>query len=213
MTTDNNRLTKNAWFDWASEIQSIGQNGLTFAQSDYDKERYEKLVKIASQMMASISHLPATQILELFVSQAGYATPKVDVRGAVFRGNSVLLVKESQDHCWTLPGGWADRDYSAAYCMQKEIAEESGYEVKVQKLVALYDKWKHPHPRQWPHTYKCFFLCDITGGEPRTSIETLAVDFFPIDKLPELSLPRVTASQIKRCYQHYLDPSLPTDFD
>ncbi len=211
--TVNNQLTENTLFAWASEIQSIGQNGLTFAQSEYDKQRYHQLLEIASHMMSSLSELPAQKILDLFVSQSGYATPKVDVRGAVFQGQSVLLVKESQDHCWTLPGGWADRDYSAAFCMQKEVKEESGYEVRVQKLVALYDKWKHPHPRQWPHTYKCFFLCEITGGEPTTSIETLAVDFFPIDKLPTLSLPRVTASQIERCYEHYLDPSLPTDFD
>jgi hypothetical protein len=162
--TENNSFNKNDWFAWASEIQSIAQNGLTFAQSEYDKERYHQLMHIASDMMASISQIPAHEILELFVSQSGYATPKVDVRGAIFQNESVLLVKESQDHCWTLPGGWADRDYSAAFCMKKEIAEESGYEVKVQKLVALYDKWKHGHPKQWPHTYKCFFLCEIIGG-------------------------------------------------
>ncbi len=198
---------------WASEIQSISQNGLTFAQSDYDKERYQQLQNIAAHMMASISDMPVEKILGLFHDQSGYATPKVDVRGAIFQGDKVLMVKETTDGRWTLPGGWADRDYSPAYCVQKEIFEESGFEAKVLKLVALYDKWKHEHPKQWPHTYKCFFLCEITGGEPRTSIETSAVEFFPINALPELSLPRVTAAQIQRCYAHFLNLDLATDFD
>ncbi|MBS0287940.1 MAG: NUDIX hydrolase [Proteobacteria bacterium] len=202
-----------SWFKWASEIQSISQNGLTFAQSEYDKERYLQLQNIAAHMMASLSDMPVEKILDLFVSQQGYATPKVDVRGAIFKEDQVLLVKESADGLWTLPGGWADRDYSPAYCVQKEIFEESGYEANVLKLIALYDKWKHAHPKQWPHTYKCFFLCEITGGEPRTSIETQAVSFFPISALPALSLPRVTGQQIMRCYEHYLAPHLPTDFD
>ncbi len=201
------------WFKWASEIQSIGQNGLTFTESGYDKERYQQLLQISSDMMASQSTVPSEKILELFVSQAGYATPKVDVRGAIFKDKKVLLVKETADKLWTLPGGWADRDYSPAYCMRKEILEESGYEAEIIKLVALYDKWKHDHPRQWPHTYKCFFLCKIVGGAPTTSLETEGVEFFPINDLPPLSLPRVTAKQIERCYEHYLNPDLPTDFD
>ncbi|MGD9591351.1 MAG: NUDIX hydrolase [Candidatus Berkiella sp.] len=200
-------------FKWASQIQSIGQNGLTFAQSEYDKERYQQLVQIAADMMAAISHTPIEKIMNLFGEQTGYATPKIDVRGAIFKDDKVLMVKETTDQLWTLPGGWADRDLSPAYCVQKEIFEESGFEAKVIKLVALYDKWKHDHPRQWPHTYKCFFLCEIVGGEPRTSIETCAVEFFPVDKLPALSLPRVTASQIQRCYAHFRDIHLATDFD
>ncbi len=209
----NSTVDNVAWLKWASEIQAISQNGLTFAQSEFDKERYQQLQNIAANMMASITDTPLEKIIDVFVSQSGYATPKIDVRGAIFKENEVLLVKERTDQCWTLPGGWADRDYSPAYCMQKEIFEESGYHAKVIKLVALFDKWKHEHPPQWPHTYKCFFLCEITGGEPTTSIETSEVAFFPVDKLPQLSLPRVTQRQIERCYKHFLNPNLPTEFD
>jgi len=201
------------WLEWAADIQAIAQNGLTFAVSEFDKERYQTLLNISAQMMSSLSQSSMQPILDLFMSQSGYATPKIDVRGAIFQEQTVLLVKESADQKWTLPGGWADMNYSPAYCMQKEVFEESGYEVAVRKLVALYDKWKHEHPKQWPHTYKCFFLCEITGGSARTSIETSDVRFFPIDNLPELSLPRVTEKQIQRCYAHYLNPTWPTDFD
>lgn len=205
--------TGSSWLKWAADIQAIAQNGLTFAQSEYDKERYQQLLQISAQMMSVLSDAPIEPILDLFMNESGYATPKVDVRAAIFKNGSVLLVKERQDEKWTLPGGWADMNYSPAYCVQKEVFEEAGYEVKVKKLVALYDKWKHEHPKQWPHTYKCFFLCEISGGAPKTSIETSDVSFFPVDNLPELSLPRVTAKQIERCYAHFLDLELPTEFD
>ncbi|MBS0288455.1 MAG: NUDIX hydrolase [Proteobacteria bacterium] len=200
-------------FRWALEIQSISQNGLTFVKCAYDKERYLQLQNIAAQMLEACSCTPIDKILDLFGAESGYSTPKIDVRGAIFKKDSVLLVKERSDQRWTLPGGWADSGYSPAYCVQKEILEESGYQARVKKLVAVFDKLKHDHPSEWPHAYKFFFLCEITGGTATTSIETSAVDFFPMSQLPPLSIQRVTPAQIKRCHEHYLQFDLPTDFD
>lgn len=140
---------------------------------------------------------------QTFLAEQGYATPKVDVRGAIIQDNEILLVREKSDGLWTLPGGWADVNESPAYSMQKEIQEEAGVEAKVTKLIALYDKLKHEHPPQWPHTYKCFFLCDITSGVPKPGLETSEVAFFKEDALPPLSVNRVTEAQILRCFAHY----------
>lgn len=210
---ENSLDSTSSWLKWATEIQAIAQTGLTYSQGVFDQERYKHLMEIAAQILSTYSHHSQSKILELFNQQAGYATPKIDVRGAVFQDQQILLVKEISDQQWTLPGGFADVNLSPSVCVQKEVLEESGYEVAVTKLIAFYDKLKHNHPAEWPHIYKCFFLCELTGGQAKTSIETSEVAFFPLDQLPALSLPRVTQAQILRCYEHYKNPELPTDFD
>ena len=97
-----------AWLDWAQRLQAIAQTGLTYAADPYDVERYQQIREIAAEIAAAHSDAGFERISGLFADQAGYATPKVDVRGAVFRDDMILLVKERSDGGWTLPGGWAD---------------------------------------------------------------------------------------------------------
>ena len=93
---------------WARKIQSIAQIGLEYSSNPYDRERCEELRTLAAEMMAEASDLSEQGWQQLFRQETGYATPKVDVRGAVFRGSEVLLSRERDDGCWSLPGGWAD---------------------------------------------------------------------------------------------------------
>ncbi len=202
------------WLKWAKELSAISQNGLTYANNDYDIERYEKIRQIATEMMSTRSDVDAETLLTVLTKEEGYATPKVDVRGAVFRDNRILLVKEKVDNKWTLPGGWADPCNSPSESVVREIYEESGFETQAQKLLAIYDRSKHPHKPLIPfHIYKLFFLCEITGGLIQTSHETTAVDFFAEDHIPELSVSRVLPHQIARMFEHYRNPDMPTDFD
>ncbi|MCP4262226.1 MAG: NUDIX hydrolase [Planctomycetes bacterium] len=202
------------WLKWAKELAAISQNGLTYAENAFDIERYEKIRRIAAEMMSIPSGLDTENLLTIFAKEDGYATPKVDVRGAVFRDNRILLVKEKIDDKWTLPGGWADPCTSPCESVVREIYEESGFEAKAQKLLAVYDRSKHPHKPLMPfHIYKLFFLCEITGGSEQTSHETTAVDFFAEDQIPELSVSRILPFQIARMFEHYRNPDMPTDFD
>ncbi|MBP5975609.1 NUDIX hydrolase [Brasilonema sp. CT11] len=201
------------WLEWTQKLQAIAQNGLTFTENPYDIERYKVLQAIAAEIMSTYSNVEHSYILDLFAREVGYATPKVDVRGAVFRDNTILLVKERQDGCWTLPGGWADIGDSPSEVAVREIFEESGYQTRAIKLLAVYDRNRQGHPPHAHYVYKLFFLCELVGGSPSASIETEEVDFFPEDNIPELSLGRVTPAQITRLFQHYRNPDLPTDFD
>jgi ADP-ribose pyrophosphatase YjhB (NUDIX family) len=151
---------------------------------------------------------------QLFEQDLGYPTPKVDVRGAVIRGEEVLLVREISDGRWTLPGGWADVNASARTNVEREIREESGYEARAVRLVAVWDSRRQNHPYPHPYTiYKMFFLCELVGGQAQSSLETSEVGFFAATALPELSLGRVNAAQIARLFEHARTPELPTDFD
>jgi len=202
------------WLQWAQRLQAIAQTGLTFTQNPYEVERYEQVREIAAEMMAEQSEWAAQPILALFADQAGYATPKVDVRGVVFDlDGGILLVKERRDGRWTLPGGWADVNDSPAEATEREVREESGYRARAVKLLACYDRHKHAHPPYAFHIYKLFFLCELEGGAPATSIETADVGFFSEDEIPPLSLPRVTPAQIARFFEHHRHPEWATDFD
>lgn len=198
----------------ARRLQALAQTGLTYATSHYDRERYEEVAAIAAALMAARCDTPEAVFRRLFAAQDGYATPKVDVRAAVFREGRVLLVQEAADGLWTLPGGWADVNDSPRQAVERETREESGFIVRAVKLAALYDRAKHPHQPPFPfHIYKLFFLCELVGGSARPSAETLAVDFFPLEALPPLSQTRVLAEQIRRMFDHAREPALATDFD
>jgi len=201
------------WLKWATDLQAIAQSGLTYAEGEYDKERYRALNAIAAEILAEHSQLDEQTILNELALESGYATPKIGVRGAVFVDNKILLVKERSDGLWSIPGGWADINYSPTEVVIKEIFEETGFTAKPLKLLAFYDKQKHPHPPEFRHIYECVFLCEITGGSLKTSYETLEVDFFAEDQIPPLSLKRVLPQQIQRFFAHLRHPEWPTDFD
>ena len=202
-----------AVLEWARKVQAIAQNGLTFSRDPFDRARYQELVELTATMLTTELEAPLATVRAFWEGEHGYATPKLDVRGGVFRGDQVLLVRERADGRWTLPGGWVDVNDAPSGAVAREIFEESGYRARAVKLAALVDKNRHPHPPGVHHIYKLFFLCELTGGGPATSTETDAVGFFPVHALPELSVGRVLAPQIERLYRHQLDRSLPTDFD
>lgn len=202
------------WLDWGRRLQAIAQNGLTFARDAHDIERYTAIRQIAAEMLSQGAGLDISVVRGVLEQQTGYATPKVDMRGVVFREDRLLLVRERGEGRWTLPGGWADPCESPGENVVREIEEESGLETRARKILAVLDRGKHPHEPPFAfHVYKMFVLCAIVGGRETTSAETDAVGFFDESSLPELSISRVTRDQILRMFEHHRDPSLPTDFD
>jgi len=201
------------WLDFAQRLQALAQSGLAFAKNTYDIERYEQIRELAAEMVTAYSGEEPERVANLFCGETGYATPKVDVRGVVFKDNSILLVRERQDGLWTIPGGWVDVGESPSEAVEKEVRQESGYIVRATRLLAVYDRNKHDHPPSVFHIYKLFFLCELIGGEATTSIETDDVGFFRKDELPPLSVSKITPAQIARMFEHLHQPDQPADFD
>ncbi|UZW66684.1 NUDIX hydrolase [Priestia flexa] len=201
------------WLDWAKELQAIAQAGLTYSKDMYDIERFEMIRDLSIEMMAKQTGTPQKVVKELFANETGYATPKVDVRAVIFKGNKILMVKEKLDDYWALPGGWADIGLTAKEVAVKEVREEAGYNVQPIKLLAVLDKKCHPHPPSPYHVYKLFIQCEITGGSGESGMETSDVGFFAEDELPPLSVERNTESQIKQMFDCVKEPNVPTYFD
>ena len=200
------------WIAWAQEIFSLSQIGLTYSKNEFDIERYKRLQEISAEMIESQSNISKESALESFSMQAGYTTPKIDVRGAVVRDGKILLIQERMDECWAMPGGWADLGNAPASVAEREVWEESGYRVKAEKVVAVIDANRF-EPMEFYHAFKIIFLCELLGGEPRTSHETMAVDFFDLNDLPPLSMYRTNEDMLKEVFEHIKDPDRRTYFD
>lgn len=204
------------WVAWAQRLQALAQTGLTFTENPFDKDRYRQIAAIAAEMLSAGSGEDVSTIQGLFDQQAGYATPKVDVRGVVFRDDMILMVREKLDQGrWTLPGGWADVGEPPAEATVREIWEEAGYKARAVKLLALYDRIKQGHPPYMYHAYKVFFLCELLDETQNliANVETEETGWFRLGDLPELSVARVTEAQIRRFFAFKDHPEWPTDFD
>jgi ADP-ribose pyrophosphatase YjhB (NUDIX family) len=200
------------WLALARELYSISQSGLTYCKNEYDLYSYKRLQEISAEVIASHSALSEEMIVQSFAMQAGYATPKIDVRGAVIREGRILLVQEKADGKWAMPGGWADIGDLPSAMVEREVFEEAGLEVKATKVVAVYDA-NRIEPMEFFHAYKLIFLCDLLGGSPRPNHEILAVDFFDLDHLPPLSKGRTSENMLKEVFAHLENPDRRAAFD
>jgi ADP-ribose pyrophosphatase YjhB (NUDIX family) len=189
------------WLHWASELQSIAQAGLTFCTDRYDLDRYEKIRNIVIEILHEYTDINHKKIRELFASETGYQTPKVDIRASVFKDNKILMIKEKVDGAWALPGGWADVNTSVSESAIRECLEEAGAVVKPKRIIAVHLGNKHNNPL-FPFTiYKIFVECELVESNFKENIETLDAGFFEPDKLPQLSFERNTPDQIKMCFE------------
>ena len=210
-------MSQQDWLGWVERLQAIAQAGLELSDGPYDRERYLALRALATEIAAAHLELgsPAERrrLDELLTGDGGYPTPKVDVRALVRRGREVLLVRERVDGRWSLPGGWADVGWAPAAMVEREVAEESGFQVRARRLLALWDRARHNSNPSLHSVYKVAVACDLLGGTARPSVETLDVGWFDADALPELSTDRITAAQIARLIELDDHPELPPDLD
>ncbi|MBN1231266.1 MAG: NUDIX hydrolase N-terminal domain-containing protein [Anaerolineales bacterium] len=201
------------WLLWAREIQALAQTGLEYAENQYQVDRNRRLTEISAEIVIKHSTLPDTEILNFYFDQKGYATPKVDVRAAVFREEKILLVEEARDGGWCMPGGWADVGDEPSQAAERETWEEAGLEVKAVKLIGVYDA-NRTAELILSHAYKLVFLCEILSGEPRGSFETSNVRFFAIDEIPQqFSGQRTSMRHILDAFDAYHHPETQTIFD
>ena len=207
------------WLEWAREIQALSQSGRHYAQNDYDRQRYIRFEELAAEIISTYTALPQESVVELYNHQVGYATPRVDVRGAVFNQGRILMVRERMDGRWTLPGGWADVGDVPSEAAEREVWEEAGMHVKAKKLIGVYDA-NRSGTLELFHAFKVIFLCELLNAEGEsftpayTSFETSEVKFFAHEEIPtDLSSQRTNPRYILDAYRAYQQPDTPTVFD
>lgn len=181
-----------------TRLKSIADTGLLYCKNEYDKERYVELRQISYELLTKFGNLNMEELKFLLPAATDYPTAKMDIRGLAFsEDNKILLVKESLDGKWSLPGGWGDIGYSPKETIIKEFKEETGLEVVPERLLAVFDKKMHPHPPQPWYVYKMVFYCKIVSQGITKGFDVLDVQFFDLNNLPELSEDRILKSQIQ----------------
>ena len=183
-------------------IRAMADTGLLYCTNEFDKERYTELREISSQLLGDAVGLTPAAIDHALPAPTDYPTPKVDVRGFILNeNNEVLLVRESVDGRWTLPGGWCDIGYTPKEMVIKECREEAGIEVEPLRLLAVYDKKMHPHPPEPYYIYKLMFHCKAITFQLKPGHDVLDAGYFPLNALPPLSKVRILESQIRQLFQ------------
>ena len=190
------------WLQWAIELQSLAQAGLTYGKDVYDRERYTRIREISAEILANMTDIPTETVKTLFCNEIGYQTPKIDTRAAIFADGKILLVCENNGK-WSLPGGWCDVNVSVGENTVKEVREESGLDVNAERIIAVQDRSKHNLPLYAYGICKIFVLCSLVGGSFQDNLETTGFDYFDEDSLPDLATEKNTAEQIRMCFDAY----------
>lgn len=200
------------WLDWAIELQSLAQAGLTYCKDPFDRERYERIREITAELLSDKTDVSVEKVKDLFCNETGYQTPKIDTRAAIFRDGKILLVRENNGK-WSLPGGWCDVNVSVGENAVKEVSEEAGLDVTADRIIAVLDRAKHNLPVYPYGVCKIFVRCSVIGGSFKENTETTGFDWFDEENIPELAEEKNNAEQIKMCFEAYRDPQLPVIFD
>ena len=200
------------WLQWAVELQSLAQAGLTYGRDVYDKERYERIRNISAEILSKHTDIPIDKVKDLFCNETGYQTPKLDTRAAIFKDGKILLVQENNGK-WSLPGGWVDVNVSVKENTIKEVKEEAGLDVSADRIIAVQDRAKHNLPVYAYGVCKVFVLCSVLGGQFVENIETTKSQYFSESEIPELAEEKNNLEQIKMCFRAYKSEKWETEFD
>lgn len=181
------------------KLLAISNSGINYSKDPYDVERFNEIFDITQEFINSQSNNKNLTLEK----EAGYPTPKIDVRALILdKDNKVLLVEDPKTKSWSLPGGFADVGTSPVENVVKEVIEEAGLSVSVSNLIAVYDTNKSNPENSLAHYYKLVYYCKRLSGNLTTSIETSSVQYFDIDQLPKLSTKRITEQQIRECFNN-----------
>jgi len=170
-------------FTLLEEVRIIARNGLHYTRDVYDRERYERLLELATRTYARQLELPVEPIRAQFLEEIGHITPKVGSNAAIFNEKGeILLMERANGSGWCLPCGWIEPNESPEEAAVRETWEETGLRIRIAQLVDVFTR--KPSFAYGPFTtLSVVYLCDITGGELRLSHEGLTLNYWKIDDM------------------------------
>lgn len=109
---------------------------------------------------------------------------------AVFNEQGQILLQQRRNGIWGVPGGFVELGESTEEAGRREVFEETGSEIGTLQLISVFSGKeffvKLPNGDEF-YPITIAYLCkDIKGGLLKADgIESLSVQFFDFDKLPE----------------------------
>ena len=192
----------------SQRIRAMSQTALAYSSNDYEIERSREMIALSDRIVSIVSETDEDIIHADYHPVKEYVTPKVDIRAVIFNEkDEILLVKEKADGKWALPGGWADVGFTPTEVVVKETKEETGYDVRVVRLLAVLDKRCYNHPASPFYLYKFCFQCEILSGVDELTFDIIDSRFFATNQLPPLSTDRILPEQIALLDKLRRDPA------
>jgi ADP-ribose pyrophosphatase YjhB (NUDIX family) len=171
--------------------------GPGFYQDPFNREHFRRIAEIADEFCA----IPCARRTSSGRASRAIRRPKWMCAPPSFATDASCWCRRPRRSAGRFRRGYADIGLSpAAETTEKECREESGYDVRARIVTSVVDRHQAGFPAHAFAFYKITMLCDLVGGEARTSVESTAVDFFPLTALLPLDLHRTNETEIRRAY-------------
>jgi ADP-ribose pyrophosphatase YjhB (NUDIX family) len=189
-------------------LQAIAHNGLLFASRHSDRDRYCVLRDIAVEMMAACSDARLEDVVATFDGGEGYATPRIDVRCAIFDRGRLRLVPAESDGEWGLPGGWAAPNVSPSENARRHVSSVLGCSVRIERVLAVWEEFGELSAELVYPTYHIVFLC---SGEGESSVKV--GELFSLSEVEHLSLSPSYRGRLMKLFSLAEGGRCESDFD
>lgn len=169
----------------AEEVQAIGRAGLHFSADPFDRDRYQRLIDLATQTYVQMSPVDNPALMARFAREVGCITPKVGADAAILdEEGHLLLVERADDQCWGLVSGWVEPNEHPADTVVREAREEVGLDIAVDDLVGVFAR--PASSASGPHSVvSVVYRATVTGGELVTQPhEVLSARWWSVDDVP-----------------------------
>ena len=120
----------------------------------------------------------------------------------------ILLQRRSDSGNWALPGGAMDIGETFAQSVIREVKEETGFDIRIERIVGIYSDPGHVFAYdngEVRQEFNICLACVIVGGELAVSSESTDVRFFPLDETAELTMHQ----SIRKRLEDYLRSAPP----
>ena len=168
----------------ADELRSIANDGVRYADNDYDRQRYGRALSLSARLVAAIEQRSPDEVMAEYNQNLARVSPFVGASAAVFRDGCILLIKREDNGLWAMPGGWTEVGETWAQSVQRELREETSLEGTAKVLLGVFDSrlWGS---RSKYHFYSGVWLVEVSGDQaPVAGPETTGAGFFAEHDLP-----------------------------
>lgn len=178
-------LLQTRLFEVADDLRALADAGLLYAQNAYDRDRYERVLKASASLVALADGRDEAEVLSDFQDNLLHLSPLAGSSAVIFENGKVLLGRRADNGLWGTFGGLVEVRETLAEAAVRETFEEVGLEVRVARLLGIFDSrlWR---TRTKAQMYHVRFQAEIIGGTPTTSNEVSQFGWFAEDELPDL---------------------------
>ena len=132
---------------------------------------------------------------------ADIVTPKhiLSAAAIVLNDQGELLLIKGPRRGWEMPGGQVEEGESLIEAAIREVKEETGIDIEIQKFCGVFQNVEHS-------ICSTLFLAKPIGGTFTTSAESLVVGFYPIATALEMVTWRNFKERIEYCLDERKQP-------